>query len=134
MKIDNCLSDFQIPKYLHYMDSAATSLTPEPVIASGNEYDRQRRANVGREMHWLTRVATQRYQDAHDIVSDFIGGREGTTIFTRNTTEAINMVAAGLNWQPGDQIVTQLWNATIICFHGFDCVKRVLRQLFFAGS
>lgn len=106
MNIKDCLADFQIPQYLHYMDSAATSLIPEPVIASMNEYDRQYRANVGRGMHRLTRVATQRYQDAHDTVSGSIGGEKGTTVFTRNTTEAINMVAAGLDWQQGDRIVT----------------------------
>lgn len=108
MKIEDCIADFQIPQYLHYMDNAATSLIPEPVIASMNEYDRQYRANVGRGMHRLTRVATQRYQDAHDSVSDFICGKEGTTVFTRNTTEAINMVAVGLDWQPGDRIVTTI--------------------------
>jgi len=106
MKIEDCIADFQIPQYLHYMDSAATSLIPEPVIASMNEYDRHYRANVGRGMHRLTRVATQRYQDAHDLISDFIGGKEGMTVFTKNTTEAITMVAAGLDWQPGDRIVT----------------------------
>lgn len=106
MKIEDCTADFQIPRYLHYMDSAATSLVPEPVIAAMNEYDRQYRANVGRGMHRLTRVATQRYQDAHELVSNFIGGKDGTTVFTRNTTEAINMVAAGLDWHPGDRIVT----------------------------
>ena len=108
MKIEDCMADFQIPKYLHYMDSAATSLIPEPVIASMNEYDRQYRANVGRGMHRLTRVATQKYQDAHDSISSFIGGKEGTTVFTRNTTEAINMVALGLDWKPGDRIVTTI--------------------------
>lgn len=80
MKIEDCMAYFQIPKYLHYMDSAATSLIPEPVIASMNEYDRQYRANVGRGMHRLTRVATQKYQDAHDSISSFIGGKEGTTV------------------------------------------------------
>lgn len=108
MKIEDCMADFQIPRYLHYMDSAATSLVPEPVIAAMNEYDRQYRANVGRGMHRLTRVATQRYQDAHELISSFIGGKEGTTVFTKNTTEAINMVAAGLDWQPGDRIVTTI--------------------------
>lgn len=108
MKIEDCMAYFQIPKYLHYMDSAATSLIPEPVIASMNEYDRQYRANVGRGMHRLTRVATQKYQDAHDSISSFIGGKEGTTVFTRNTTEAINMVALGLDWKPGDRIVTTI--------------------------
>jgi cysteine desulfurase/selenocysteine lyase len=106
MNIEDCLADFQIPQYLHYMDNAATSLIPEPVINSMNEYDRLYRANVGRGMHRLTRVATQKYQDAHDTVSSFIGGKEGTTVFTRNTTEGINMVAAGLDWHPGDRIVT----------------------------
>lgn len=106
MRIEDCLADFQIPGYLHYMDSAATSLIPEPVIAAMNEYDRQYRASVGRGVHRLARVATQRYQDAHDKVSSFIGGKEGTTVFTRNTTEAINMVAAGIDWKPGDRIVT----------------------------
>ncbi len=100
------MADFQIPQYLHYMDNAATSLIPEPVVASMNEYDRQYRANVGRGMHRLTRVATQKYQDAHDTVSGFIGGMKGTVVFTQNTTEAINMVAAGLDWQSGDRIVT----------------------------
>jgi cysteine desulfurase/selenocysteine lyase len=108
MKIEDYIADFQIPQYLHYMDSAATSLIPEPVIASMNEYDRQYRANVGRGMHRLTRVATQRYQDAHDSISDFIGGKDGITVFTKNTTEAINMVAAGLDWQAGDRIVTTI--------------------------
>ena len=59
-------------------------------------------------MHRLTRVATQRYQDAHDSISDFIGGKDGITVFTKNTTEAINMVAAGLDWQAGDRIVTTI--------------------------
>ena len=108
MKIEDCIADFQIPQYLHYMDNAATSLIPQQVIASMNEYDQQYRANVGRGMHRLTRVATQRYQDAHDSISGFIGGKEGVTVFTKNTTEAINIVAAGLDWQPGDKVVTTI--------------------------
>jgi len=108
MKIEDCIADFQIPQYLHYMDSAATSLIPEPVIAAMNEYDRQYRANVGRGMHRLTRVATQKYQDAHDSISNFIGGKEGTTVFTKNTTETNNYVAAGMEWQTGDRKVTTI--------------------------
>jgi cysteine desulfurase / selenocysteine lyase len=108
MRIEDCVADFEILKHLHYMDSAATSLIPEPVIAAMNEYDRHYRANVGRGMHRLTRVATQRYQDAHDSISSFIGGEKGIPVFTRNTTEAINMVALGLDWKPGDRIVTTI--------------------------
>lgn len=57
-------------------------------------------------MHRLTRIATQLYQDAHYTVSDFIRGKEGINVFTKNTTEAINIVVTGLDWEPGDQVVT----------------------------
>lgn len=82
------------------MDSAATSLVPEPVIAAMNEYDRQYRASVGRGMHGLARVATQRYQDAYDKVSNFIGGKKGTLVSDLHTrTGGIHIV--GLFGQEG---------------------------------
>jgi len=53
-------------------------------------------------------VATQKYQDAHEKVAGMIGGRQGVTVFTRNTTEAINMVARGMDFSDGDRVVTTL--------------------------
>lgn len=100
--------DFPILKDIIYMDSAATSLTPEPVLEAVLSYYREYNANVGRGVHRLSQVASQKYKNAHRKVAGFIGANEGEVIFTKNTTEAINMVAYGLNWAKGDEIVTTL--------------------------
>ncbi len=105
---DKIRADFPIMKRVIYMDSAATSLTPEPVLEAVLSYYREYNANVGRGVHRLSQLATQRYKDAHRKVAGFIGANEGEVIFTKNTTEAINMVAYGLKWAKGDEIVTTL--------------------------
>jgi cysteine desulfurase/selenocysteine lyase len=97
--------DFPILKDVIYMDSASTSLTPEPVLASILEYYRGYRANVGRGVYRLSRLADDLYRNAHRKVADFIGA-EGGVVFTRNTTEAINAVAQGIKWRRGDVMVT----------------------------
>ncbi|PKL62858.1 MAG: cysteine desulfurase [Methanomicrobiales archaeon HGW-Methanomicrobiales-2] len=108
MKIEDCRADFPITRDLIYLDSAATSLTPTPVVEAMVEYDLRYRANVGRGVHRLAAVATHRYRDARDAIKSFVGGDGGTLAVTRNTTEAIGMVAAGLAWQKGDRVVTTL--------------------------
>jgi cysteine desulfurase / selenocysteine lyase len=108
VRIENAREDFPIMKDLIYMDSAATSLSPVPVISAMNEYELRYRANVGRGVHRLAMVATQKYADAHNKIASFIGVKEGLVVITKNTTEAINMVACGLEWQKGDKIVTTL--------------------------
>ncbi len=105
---DKIRADFPIMKRVIYMDSAATSLTPEPVLEAVLSYYREYNTNVGRGVHRLSQLATQRYKDAHRKVAGFIGANEGEVIFTKNTTEAINMVAYGLKWAKGDEIVTTL--------------------------
>jgi len=108
MDIKNIRNDFPLLKDLAYMDNAATSLSPETVIYAMNEFERHYRSNVGRGVHRLTTVSTQRYWDAHRKVAEFIGGENGTTVLTRNTTEAVNMVACGIKWQSGDRVVSTL--------------------------
>jgi cysteine desulfurase / selenocysteine lyase len=100
--------DFPILGDIIYLDNAATSFSPEPVLAAMNEFEHSYRANVGRGVHRLTRIASQRYWHAHEKVAGFIGAREGVTVFTKNTTEAINMVACGLPWKAGDRVVTTI--------------------------
>ena len=101
-------TDFPILKDIIYMDSASTSLTPEPVLNAVLKYYREYNANVGRGVHRLSQVASQKYKDAHRKVADFISSNEEEVIFTKNTTEAINMVASGLRWKTGDKVVTTL--------------------------
>ena len=98
--------DFPILGDIIGLDNAATSFSPEPVIAAMNEFEHTYRANVGRGIHRLTRIASQRYWHAHEKVAAFIGAKDGITVFTKNTTEAINMVACGLPWKAGDRVVT----------------------------
>ncbi|MBS1195149.1 MAG: aminotransferase, class [Methanomicrobia archaeon] len=100
--------DFPLLSEVCYLDSAATSLSPEPVLQAMLEYERHYRANVGRGVHRLSQIASQKYWDAHRKVAAFIGAEGGETVFTRNTTEAITLVAEGLSWNPGDRVVTTL--------------------------
>jgi len=101
-------ADFPILNNLIYLDSAAMSLTPEPVLNVVLKYYREYNANVGRGVHRLSQIASQKYKDAHRKVADFIGANEEEVIFTKNTTEAINTVASGLRWKKGDKVVTTL--------------------------
>lgn len=101
-------TDFPILNDIIYMDSASTSLTPEPVLNVVSKYYREYNANVGRGVHRLSQVASQKYKDVHRKIADFIGANEEEVIFTKNTTEAINTVASGLRWKKGDKVVTTL--------------------------
>ncbi|HDI53009.1 MAG TPA: cysteine desulfurase [Candidatus Bathyarchaeota archaeon] len=92
-----------------YLDNAASSLTPEPVLEKMLEYYREYRANVERGVHRLSQRASEEYEEAHRKVADFIGAESWRNIvFTRNTSESINLVAWGLPWRRGEKIVTTL--------------------------
>jgi cysteine desulfurase/selenocysteine lyase len=106
--VDDIRKDFPILGDFIYFDNAATSFSPEAVVEAMVEFEHQYRANVGRGVHRFTRIASQRYWHAHDKVAQFIGGTDGTTVFTKNTTEAINMVARGLVWKHGDRVITTI--------------------------
>lgn len=93
---------------LIYLDNAATSFAPECVLAAMDQFERSYRANVGRGVHRLTRIASQKYWHAHEKVADLINGAGGVTVFVKNTTEAVTMIARGLDWKPDDVIVTTI--------------------------
>ncbi|SDR28956.1 aminotransferase class V-fold PLP-dependent enzyme [Natronobacterium texcoconense] len=92
-----------------YLDNAATTQTPDPVVDAMSDYYREYNANVHRGIHHLSQEASIAYEEAHDRVAGFINadGRE-EVIFTKNTTESENLVAYswGLNeLGPGDKVV-----------------------------
>lgn len=92
-----------------YLDSAASSLTPEPVLQKMLEFYREYRGNVERGIHRLSMKASEEYEHAHSKVAEFINARsDSEIIMTRNTTEGINIVASGLNWKKGEKIVTSV--------------------------
>jgi len=96
-------------KSLVYLDNAATSQKPRQVISALTEYYEGYNANVHRGVHALSMEATDRYEEAREKVARFIGARQSEeVIWTRNTTEAINLVTgswARSNLQPGDEVV-----------------------------
>lgn len=79
---------------LVYLDSAATSQKPRQVIEAMDAYYRSSNANIHRGIHVLAETATAAYEGARQRVAEFVGATKPLEIiFTRNTTEAINLVA-----------------------------------------
>ncbi len=97
-------------KPLVYLDNAASSQKPTRVIETLAAYYREINANVHRGVHTLSEEATRRYEAARARVARFLNARsDAEIIWTRNTTEAINLVAYswGLaNLKPGDEVLT----------------------------
>ncbi len=98
-------NDFPILDEKIYLDNAATSLTPEPILDAFIEYNKKYRANIERGVHHLSKMATHRYKEAHKKVADLIGASEEEIVFLKNTTEAINTVSRGLDFEEEDQII-----------------------------
>ena len=93
---------------LVYLDNAATSQKPWSVIEAERHYYAHYNANIHRGVHQLSQEATEAYEAARDKVRDFINARRREEIvFTRGTTEAINLVASsyGQRLQAGDEIL-----------------------------
>jgi cysteine desulfurase/selenocysteine lyase len=78
---------------LIYFDSAATSQKPRAVIEALRNFYEHENANVHRGLHTLSSRATEAYEKARERVADYIGARTEEIIFTRGTTESINLVA-----------------------------------------
>jgi len=108
--IDKVREDFPIlKKGVIYLDSTASSLTPEPVLNKMMEYYHEYRANVGRGIYRLSQRASEEYEEAHRKVANFINAKsDAEIVMTKNTTEGINLVANGLMWKRGDKVVTTL--------------------------
>jgi cysteine desulfurase / selenocysteine lyase len=79
-------------KPLVYLDSGATSQKPASVIEAIDNFYRHSNANIHRAVYELGEESTALYEGAKQRVADFIGGQFEETIFTRNVTEAINLV------------------------------------------
>lgn len=104
---------------LVYLDSASTAQTPRQVLEAMDTHQRGHHANVGRSAHALAAAATAAYEDARAQVAAFIGGHDAAeVVFTRNATEALNLVASAFRARsasaggdprfllgPGDEIV-----------------------------
>ncbi len=76
-----------------YLDSAATSQTPQPVIDAMTRYYTESRASIHRGVYPLAVEATDLYEGARQRIADWLGSTPEETVFTANATAAINLVA-----------------------------------------
>ena len=93
---------------LVYLDNAATTQKPQSVIDALSHYYSTMNANIHRGLHTLAEEATAAYEGVRQQVADFIGAASHREIvFTRNTTESLNLLAytLGARLRPGDEIV-----------------------------
>jgi cysteine desulfurase / selenocysteine lyase len=93
---------------LVYLDSACTSLKPTQVIEAETSYYTQLGACGGRSSHALGRKTTEKTEEARDKVAAFVGAEASGLVWTRNTTEGLNMVAGGLDYSERKKVVTSV--------------------------
>lgn len=114
MDIEKIRSEFPIlsrtvaGKPLIYLDNTATSQTPESVVRSIVDMYEQRKANVHRGVHTLSQEATDLQEHTRRRVKEYLNaGSVEEVIFTRGTTEAINLVASsfGQSFREGDELI-----------------------------
>jgi cysteine desulfurase/selenocysteine lyase len=94
---------------LVYLDSAASSLTPEPVLEAMDRYYHWSRSNVNRGVYPLAEEATELYEDARVAVARLLDADPVGVVFTKNATEACNLVAYGYvraRLGPGDVLLS----------------------------
>jgi cysteine desulfurase/selenocysteine lyase len=113
MDIERIREDFPIlqkeigGKRIVYFDNACTSLKPKKVVQAVSDYYTDYGACVGRSVHKLSAKTTERFNDAREKVAKFVNARKPSEIiWTKNATEAMNLVAHGFNFKNKGNVVT----------------------------
>jgi cysteine desulfurase / selenocysteine lyase len=98
------------PKLI-YLDSGATALKPQTVVDAVSEYYSEYSANIKRGIYTISEKATEEYEKARATVANFIGAETKEVIFTRNTSESINLLMYSLGTNivgKGDEVVVSI--------------------------
>lgn len=110
-------------KPLVYLDNGASAQKPQAVIDAVTQAYAQEYSNVHRGLHYLSNLATEKYEAVRGIVARFLGvPDEEEIVFTSGTTEGINLVAYGWampRFEPGDEVVLSVMehHANIVPWH-----------------
>ena len=126
--VDRIRADFPIlhrqvnGKPLVYLDNGASAQKPQVVIDAVTQAYSHEYANVHRGLHYLSNLATDRYEAARGKIARFLNGAEDEIIFTSGATEGINLVSyawAAPRLQAGDEIVLSIMehHANIVPWH-----------------
>lgn len=105
MKTADVRRDISLLEDVIYLDAASTTPTPRPVVDAMCDYFYNYNANTGRGAYQMAVRATEKLDEARNKIANFVNSHPDEIIFTKNTTEAINMVAHGLKFEEGDNIV-----------------------------
>lgn len=114
MGIADCQMDFPVLERLidgqsiTYLDSAATSLKPRSVIEAISNYYSQNGVNIHRGKYYLSEEASDSYERVRSLIAQYIGAFGNEIVFTRGTTEALNLVAYGLELDSNDIVIGSL--------------------------
>jgi cysteine desulfurase/selenocysteine lyase len=108
MDLTKIRNDFPILRNVGiYFDNACQSLRPQSVIDAITSYYIDYSACAGRSSHHLAEIVTHKYEESRQIVANFLNAkRKEEIVFTRNTTEGINLIAHSLGFKKGDVVVT----------------------------
>lgn len=98
-------ADIPLLNEIIYLDAASTTPTPEPVINAMVDYFHNFNANTGRGAYKTAVKSTIEFDNARGKIANFINCINNEVIFTKNTTEAINIVANGIEFKKGDSII-----------------------------
>ena len=101
----NIRADIPLLEELIYLDAASTTPTPEPVVRAMCDYYHHFNANIGRGAYKTAVKATTKFENAREKIAKFINAAKNEVIFTKNTTEALNLVANGMDFKKGDSII-----------------------------
>jgi cysteine desulfurase/selenocysteine lyase len=127
--VDKIRADFPIlsrevnGKPLVYLDNGASAQKPQVVIDAITQAYSMEYANVHRGLHYLSNLATEKYEGVRGIVAKFLGAKyEDEIVFTSGTTEGINLIAYGWampRFEAGDEIVLSVMehHANIVPWH-----------------
>ncbi len=105
MKTADVRGDIPLLEDVIYLDAASTTPTPRPVVEAMSDYFYNYNANTGRGAYRIALRATQELDHSREKIAQFVNSDFNEIIFTKNTTEAINIVAHGIEFKKGDNIV-----------------------------
>ena len=93
-------------KLIVYFDNSCVSLKPRQVIDKMNQYYTDFTACHGRSIHSLSQKVTNEYEHARESIARLINAKPNECIFTKNTTEGINLISNSLGLKKGDKVIT----------------------------
>jgi cysteine desulfurase/selenocysteine lyase len=142
MNVEKIRKDFPVlekkinGKPIIYFDNACMSLRPKQVIEASDEYYFEYPGCAGRSAHEFGTKVTEKYAEARQEVAKFVGARKEEIVFTRNTTEGLNLVFNCLNLKKDDVIITtdKEHNSVLVPIQMLKGKKRIKHQIIFSKN